>query len=259
MSYYDTVYTGGDSSEAQWMSVYLYPQSDVQSTCESGGVVATALRDAGDDLVDFGAIDYYEVLRFRIEDYNPPDGIDPTDGTEAEFKEYLDDDGESPDNGTGEDLYTEVGVHQLIHSNQNACDENSEGYAPAGANAEGTGDKQTAFTDGLVAWSPVCSSNDGLTRNAAIQECLHMFIGDAWDDTWTGQYDDQHSLGEVVLFNSTGYVTPMLTYHWDDDDIGDGDCPPDMWFASSHIQGPTECTMKAIRKSADEEIPPQLT
>lgn len=258
-NYYQTVYTGGDALQTKWMTIHLYPQSDVVSACKTDGTVSTALRDAGEQLLNANAIDYYEILRFKVEDYNPPNSVDPTGSTRTQFKEYLDDDTESPDNGTGENLYPRAGVHQLIHSNQNACDEDSEGYAPAGASGEGSGDKVTAFTEGLVSWSPVCDNDDGLTENAAIQEALHQFIGDAWDNTWTGQYDDQHSLGTVHEFNLQGYVTPMLTYHWDDRDdpdleIGDGDCPPDMWVASGYDQGLTSCTDAAIEKTASEEF-----
>lgn len=260
MAYYDTIYTGGDSSGSEWMSVYLYPHTDSSGSdemvaCKSEGSVATALRHAGNELLSWEAIDYYEVLRFRVEDYKPPDTVDPTNGNETvnDFKEYLDDNGTSPDNGTGENLYSQIGVHQLIHSNQNACDEDSEGYAPAGANAEGSDPEVTAFTTGLVAWSPVCSNSTGLTRNAAIQEALHQFIGKAYDDGWTGTEDDQHSLGTVREPNQIGYVTPLLTYHWDDD-IGDGSCPPDKWTASGYDQELTSCTKSAVKESADQDL-----
>lgn len=269
MSYYDTVATGGDSSSgSQWLTVHLYPFSNVRGTCQETGDVRNALVDSLEELVSFGAIDYYEVLRFKSEesDKNPPDGIDPAAGstTESEFKEYLRGNADSSDdyknNGTGDNLYSQVGVHQLIHTNQNACDEDSEGYAPAGANAEGR--SKSAFSQGLVAWSPVCDYNTTLTKNAAAQECLHEFINPSHDDTWTGQHDDQHSLGKVIEYNSTGIVTPLLTYHWDDskDTVGEGACPSDTndRYASDHTPNPTECTKKAVRKTADEEIDSNL-
>lgn len=259
MSYYKTVYTGGESNDPQWMSIYLYPDSDVEGTCKQNGTVADALRYACDKLVNFAAIDYYEILRFKIDDYTPPDSIYASSSSvESEFIDYLEGDGD-PANGTGDNLYSLTGVHQLIHGEQNACDEDSGGYAPYGAGGQRTTDKQTAFTEGLAAWSPVCDYNHGLTKNAAIQECLHMFLADAWDDPWTGSEDDQHSLGTVNKSYYNSFVTPLLTYHWDDEDqIGDGECPPDQWYAADHQKSPTDCTKKAMRKTADKEIPSNL-
>lgn len=241
------------------MSVYLYPVSSVVSTCQESGKVTNGLVNALEELVSFGSIDYYEILRFKTGIYNPPDNIDPTGNTDYEFKEYLKSENNESDqnnNGTGENLYSQNGVHQLIHDNQNACDEDSEGYAPAGANAEGR--TTSAFSQGLVAWSPVCNYNDGLTKNAAAQECLHEFINPSHDDQWTGQDDDQHSLGKVISFNTSDIVTPLLTYHWDDSksEVGEGACPStnDNRYASSHTQNPTECTKKAVKETAAKEL-----
>lgn len=256
MSYYETVSTGGDSCDPQWMTVHLYPYDSVRSTCEPSGKVVSALETALDDLISYGSADYYEILRFKTEYYNSPDHVNGQDGeTESNFRDYL-----QNGNGTGEDLYTRVGVHQLFHTGQNACDEDSGGYAPAGANAEGT--SSSAFVEPLMAWSPVCNYDDGLTKNAAVQECLHEFIKYNKDDPYTGSNDDQHSLGKVTYFNYTGYVTPLLTYHWDDDksQVGEGNCPSDTEdrYASEHFQTPTDCTKKAIRDTADAAIDDQL-
>jgi hypothetical protein len=268
MSYYETLYTGGDSnSGSQWMSVYLYPWSTYQkNACETGGIAADAIRQAADELVSFGAVDYYEILRFKAENYNYPEWGDidgyTYDEIEDNFRDYLDDttsnsDSDVPNNGTGDNLYDQVGVHQLIHGGYTGCDETANGYAPVGAGAEHWGD--SAFLEGRVAWSPVCSDS-GLTRNAAIQECTHMFCHPDYDDTWTGEIDyteDQHTLGKV---NSSYDVTPMLTYHWDDNITYRGDCPSYSSdpTASGHEQSMTYCTKAAIRKTADELIPDNL-
>lgn len=261
-SYYETVSTGGDSSSgSEWVTIHLYPYSTVTGTCQSGGLVVSALETAFDDLVSYSAIDYYEILRFKTETYENPDHIDGEGGstTVSNFKDYL-----RNGNGTGKDLYTRVGVHHLAHTGQNACDEDSEDYAPAGANAEAQSD--SAFVDSLVSWAPICDYNDSLTKNAAVQEPLHQFIKDSEDTPYTGQEDDEHSLGKVTEFNGTGYVTPMLTYHWDDpkpgegtdgeSEVGEGDCPSDTEnrYASSHFQSPTVCTKKAVRDTADADV-----
>lgn len=266
MSYYDTVYSDGDSSKDQKMFMHLYPFSSVTSACKSGGTVATALKDAGDQLLTFGHIDYYEVLRFKTGTYNPPDGIDPSsDFVEDEFKDYLKSTADSSDpysnNGTQENLYSIIGSHQLIHDDQNPCDETGGGaeIAPDGVAAEPVGDYESTFTQGLAAWSPVCSSNDSLTKNAAIQECLHTFIAPAYDDQWTGSDDDQHSLGMTEAVDLEDLVTPMLTYHWDESKstVGEGSCPStfDDRTATGHQTSLTECTRKALGNAADNELP----
>lgn len=246
------------------MTVHLYPFpfSDVYDACGQDGDVAGSIRDAGEELLNFGAIDYYEVLRFKINDYRAPDQIDPTaSSVESDFKTYLKGKsvcdtcscpGGEPEyyNGTCDNLLSLSGVHQMVHDDQTACDETGGDYAPAGVSAEGTGPSESAFGTGLVAWSPVCSSNDSLTWNASIQECLHLFIAHEDDNTWTGGDDDQHSLGKVNITSTSvdPLVTPMLTYHWDDD-ISEGDCPSDTDTPGDHQKALTECTKKAVRET----------
>jgi hypothetical protein len=254
-SYYETVASGGDSCEPEQAFVHLYPQESVDQTCQVSGIVKSAMEAAFDDLISFGAIDYYEVLRFKSEENNYPNGVrvgDDSSPTESDFKDFL-----RYENGTGDDLYTRGGTHQLIHADQNACDEASEGYAPAGANAEGK--SQTAFTKPLVAWSPVCDFDESLTECAAVQEALHTFIDHDENDPYTGDNDDEHSLGRVIEVYGTGYATPLIAYHWDDqfDTVGKGECPsddPDNRYASDHVNTPTDCTKKAIRDTADKEL-----
>lgn len=252
-SYYETVASGGDNCKPQQAFVHLYPQSPVSDTCQDSGIVRNAMDTALNDLLNFGAIDYYEVLRFKTENNNDPSGvpIGVYDDTASGFKDYL-----QNNNGTGDNLYSRGGVHHLIHTDQNACDEDSEGYAPAGANAEAV--HQTAFTNGLMAWSPACDANDSLTMCAAAQETLHEFTGHDENSPYVGEEEDEHSLGRVIDVYGTGHATPMIAYHWDDyDAVKQGQCPssfPDDRFASDHIVNPTECTKKTVRDTADNEI-----
>ncbi|MFB6193752.1 MAG: hypothetical protein ABEI75_01685 [Halobaculum sp.] len=208
--------------------------------------------------MNFGAIEYYEILRFDTATYNDPDHIPIDLGLDSEFRDYLqrDNSDSSKNNGTGEDLYSLVGDHLLIHDDQNACDEDSGGYAPIGAGGEGS--PTTSFTDGLVSWSPVCDSNSSLTRCAANQEAMHQFISESENDPYTGSDDDEHSLGKVIDNGSSAPVTPLLAYHWDDSEVGAGDCPSETSFPSTHTVSPTECTKKAIRDTADAEVPENL-
>lgn len=271
MGYYETLYTDGNSSANQKMSVYLYPWNDVtelKNAVDDGGIAAVAIRDAAAELLNHGSIEYYEILRFKAENYNYPKWGDIDNDSysdiENKFKDYLDDTSSSydnvPNNGTGEDLYSQVGVHQLIHGGSTGCDETAGGYAPNGAGAETWGN--TAFVEGRVAWSPVCS-NDGLTKNAAIQESLHMFCAPDCDDTWTGSIDgdeDQHTLGKVDSYNGVYKTTPMLTYHWDDNITDRGSCPSYSTdpSASGHRQSSTYCTKEAIKETADTYVPSNL-
>lgn len=267
MSKYETIYSGGPGGDVEkWMTVYLYPwSSDEKGTCEKLGDVATALRDAGEELVDHGAITYYDINRFRAEDYdyNYPEWGDIDDYSYGEiednFRDYLDDttsndDSDVPSNGSGANLYSLTGVHQLIHGGYTGCNETS-GYAPAGAGAEHWGN--TAFSEGRVAWSPVCS-DDGLEKNAAIQECTHMFCGHDADDQWEGgtetKSEDQHTLGKVIDSSSGDNVTPMLTYHWDENITDRGDCPSYSTdpTATGYEQSMTYCTKEAIKATAEK-------
>lgn len=263
MSYYDTIYTGGDSTATNKMTVHLYPfhYSDVFNSCGQDGDVADAIRGAGEELLNFGAIEYYEILRFKVGQYRSPYQIDPTGNVQADFKTYLNGrsvcedctcSGEDPEyyNGTCDDLLSLTGVHQLIHDDSTACDETAGDPAPAGVSAEGTGAWESAFETGLVAWSPFCSSNSGLTRNAAIQECLHLFIPREADDQWAEPDDEQHSLGKVHFTSNdiAPLATPMVTYHWDDN-VDGGECPSESDTPGGHDQSLTECTKKAVRKT----------
>ncbi len=236
--------------------MHLYPYDAVRGTCQDTGKVTDALTSALGNLESHGAIDYYEILRFRTEDYTSPDYIDGESGTstEEEFRNYL-----QSNNGTGEDLYTRVGVHHLLHTGQNACDEDSENYAPSGANAEANGDGNSAFNEPLISWSPACDSNDSLTRAAAVQEPLHQCITSDHDDPYVGgSTGDQHSLGKV---NSSYDATPMITYHWDDSGVtGAGDCLSDVdpGAASGHTVYPTSCSRYAVRDTADAHVDSNL-
>lgn len=262
MSYYEEVYTGGNSSGSAVATVHLYPQTGLNGQCQIGGTVSTALRDAFDSLLDAKAFDYYEIFRFRTESPGlyAPDSVDLSDrsNTVSEFEDYLrgnTDNGELQ-NGTGQNLYSQTGVHHLVHHDQNACDETSGGYAPLGAGGESR--SLSAFSQGLMSWAPVCDNNDGLTENAAVQEPLHMLINPNHDDQWTGFNDDQHSLGKIISYNTSHLVTPMLTYHWDDDksSVGEGTCPStnDTRYANGYSVIPTSCSEDATAETVDQEL-----
>lgn len=265
------------------VTVHLYPYADtseLKSTVKSDGTVTQAIKDALDQLVDYSAIDYYSIYRWRFEDSATtfPDwgDIDDCDygDIEENFKYWL---GESVDissnchssnvgrNGTNDNYYSGYsGVHQLIHNGSTGCNETS-GYAPDTAGGEMWG--QTAFQEGRVTWSPVCSNNTSLEEAAAIQETVHMMMHPAWDRTvdctdatrpdCNYTYPRQHSTGTLNYYRDFDYTvsTPMLTYHWDDfgGDLESAYCPCPVdreTAADSHTRDLTTCAKESVYDTA---------
>lgn len=251
-------------------TVYLYPWSKDQRTAvQSDGTVTQAIKDALDQLYNYGAIGYYSISRWEYEhsdtkypEWGDIDNCSYTDIIEN-FKSFLgknvdtsDNCGSVEDNGTGDNHYNYTGVHQLIHGGYTGCDETAGDYAPNGAGAEKDGN--TAFNEGRVAWSPVCSDT-ALTEAAAIQEMTHMFIHPDYDETNDCSSDPrEHSLGTLNYYPDFDYTvcTPMLAYHWDDFDDHDEDpncpCPVDRETAAdSHTKDLTSCTKKSVQNTAN--------
>lgn len=252
------------------MVVYLYPWSSNQdSAVASDGVATQAIKDVADQLLSYGAIDYYAIYRWEHEssDTNYPEWGDIDNCTysdiEDNFRSFLENSdpgdtcGDVDNNGTGENHYNKSGVHQLIHGGSTGCNETGGDYAPAGAGAESIG--ETAFNEGRVAWSPICSDTS-LSEAAAAQETLHCFIHSKYDET--NDCDDdprEHSLGTLHYYPDFDYTvcTPMLAYHWDDfnDDHNenpDCPCPVDRETdADDHTLDLTSCTKESVKNTAD--------
>lgn len=263
------------------VTVHLYPytdDSDVKSTIKSDGTVAQGIKDALDQLADYNAIDYYSIYRWRWEDSatNYPDwgDIDDCEYTDISqnFKYWL---GETSvdissncyssnvgTNGTDDNYYGYTGVHQLIHDGSSGCNE-TDGYAPDTAGAESWGN--TAFSEGRVAWSPVCSDTS-LELAAGIQETVHMLMHPSWDrtvDCSSASRPDcdstdprQHSVGTLnynAEFNITT-STPMMAYHWDDFDGSESaecPCPVDVEYsADNHSRYLTSCAKESVYDTA---------
>lgn len=252
------------------LQVYLYPWSSSQdSAVASDGVATQAIKTVADHLYDYGAIDYYAIYRWEHESSatNYPEWGDIDNCSYGDisdnFKAFLENDdpgstcGNVPSNGTGYNHYNKTGVHQLIHGGSTGCDETAGDYAPAGAGAEAIG--ETAFNEGRVAWSPICSDT-GLTEAAAAQETLHMFIDSNYDETNNCDDDPRdHSLGTLRFYSEYGltYCTPMLAYHWDDfnddhDENPDCPCPVDRETEpTGHSLDITSCTKESVKNTAD--------
>lgn len=250
------------------MVVYLYPWSSSQdSAVASDGLATQAIKDVAEQLLNYGAIDYYAIYRWEHEssstNYPQWGDIDNCsyDDIEDNFRSFVQNNGDPggtcgnvPYNGTGENHYSMSGVHQLIHGGYTGCNE-TEGYAPAGAGAEHWG--QTAFNEGRVAWSPVCSGAN-LTRAAAVQESLHMFMHPDYDETNSCDSNPrQHSVGTLNYYRDFDYTvcTPMLAYHWDDFDDYNEDlycpCPVDRKTTpDDHGTDITRCAKESVKNTA---------
>lgn len=273
LNHYVKMHTAGTTYPTAPMNVYLYPYADnqyIKSAIQSSGNVTNAIKDAADQLLNYGAIDYYAIYRWdwghsdtKYPYWGDMDNCGMTD-IQRNFKSFLQNAGDPGDtcgyvglNGTGDNNYNHVGVHQLIHSGYTGCNE-TYGYAPAGAGAEKIGD--TAFKEGRVAWSPVCS-DDHLSEGAAIQETTHCFINPTEDETTSchsgDDYPREHSLGTIHYYSSIDWAecTPMLTYHWDDFDTKYEDpycpCPVDRETTpDTHIRSLTSCTKQSVKNTA---------
>lgn len=235
---YHSIDSGGSSSASSGkMNIYLYAySSDEASLVDDGGRIADTLASRASQLLNEGEVNYYSVERFRSGYYKYPEdewygSLSDDDDFEEEFVEFLE-----YQNGTDNDLHTLPGAHLLVHPGS-GCNETDGYYAPDGAEVM-AGD---AFDEGVAAWSPVCDYNMSLSENAAIQEVLHPFI----DDPFRG---DEHKHGTI---NSAGYnrysVSPMLTYHWDDDVGHCGDLAAET--PDTHHQYLTSCTKNEVGDS----------
>lgn len=219
---YETVYSNGDScQDNKRMYIMLYPNtSNEKGNTEANSVVTTTLRDAGEQLLNAGSINYYAIQRFRAEDshHNYPD-INSNDNIGNEFLDYLKggdayDDMKWCDDYTCDSIKPIVGAHTLVHDF--GC---STTYASAEGGAQNCG--ESAFSTGLMAWTPVPGSciSTGKGKNSVIQEPLHQFIRAEQrsvnnlmcDDPNHRTEYDEHSLGNINSVSAD--ATPMITYH----------------------------------------------
>lgn len=214
MPKYSLLTDGGDSYGDVQMYIRVYPntsneEGDVDSQFDT---VPESLKNACEQLLTYGSIDYYRIYKFNVAD---SDHYPNTDNNNL-FQSWLED---GSDNGYGEDLSAYSGTHLLV-GDYKEC---STSTANA-AYVVGCGDN--AFTTGVGAISPLSGCSTAKIKASAVQETLHNFIN------WESQdvrclvdcgftYDDyqyEHALGER---NSNHKTTPLLTYHPSLNGIGD--------------------------------------
>lgn len=264
MGYYTTLYSGGDfQSGDRHMRIKLYPNDEYRfPSTEKGTAVTVPLRDACEELLNYGAIDWYIVERFKVkdQDYNYPEVVrNDGDNTswQNEFQNYLQGTrSNDPNNGTGSDLTQLRGVHYLIHNW--GCKTGTVGglWGTYDCNSNDSQGKteDTAFATGYPMWMSDACSNENLVRNSSIQEALHPFIlrdlvADDRDGDGVPLFNDadEHSAGKVT---TAGEATPMATYHATESDVvGEGECSPGGNFDDAYIQTLTRCTKEAVKRT----------
>lgn len=227
------------------LHIHLYPfqyKSSLHNACDKNGAILESLRVAADQIQNNTSVDGYSIHRWKWEDSNTtyPDWgkeVENTTDVVGEFRDWL-----RNKNGTGDDIYGLTGVHQLVHLQAGgaACEDDAGGYAPNGAGGERHGGGN-AFTTGMIAWSPYCLNTD-LMRAAAIQEAVHACY--EWENS--DPYVREHSLGTI---DSNADCSPMLAYHWDNDNNEDPDfrCPREINSPpGGHRKELTSCVLTEI-------------
>lgn len=261
---YETLSVRGNRwPENRRMYVYLYPNTPAEgAACDPGSTIPTAIEGAVAQLFDADALSYFRLARFPAGDDEhdyPRVGADELRGGFQDYLRGTDDefsdrswcaDGDCPT------LRRYRGVHLLVHGYGFGTD-------LAGAEADDCRyNGGTGFSRGAAAWTSADDgSGEGITRNSAIQETLHLFVRSAADavqdllcdangDGETSAYEE-HTLGAI---DPTGAVTPMLTYHVDEH----RGCrhPPRDWDGS-YTPALTESTKTAVLHTGLNQCRPQ--
>lgn len=248
-SEYTEVSSGGSVGDAN-AYVRLYPNTiDEDGNVISGTYITDAISWAMDQLINYGAIDHYKVLKYSIEDHPY---ITDASNLSSSFPDWLKDGTNSSGNSSGKDLLSSYkGVHLCVHDL--GCD--TTGASAQYADDCSDPDHYDAFSAGVAAWSGVCT-NTGLRKNSAIQEPLHCFIrykdsdvSSLFGDCSSGSdNNDEHTLGEIKNNN----ISPMITYHTGECD-GVGDCNGDGSSPVGYTQNLTGCTKEAIQRIANDQ------
>lgn len=244
---YDGKYTDGKECSVRRAYIFLYPNTQRVENywIDKGDDIPTAIDGAFSQLLNDGAITYYELKRADMSSMDYPDlDFTDTDDLRNKFDPYLK---KGYKNGTGRNLKDHIGIHMLVH--YGGCNLNTAG----GEHADDCGDP-SAFERGVMAFTgSACSAFSGLRKNSAIQEPVHGFInydkavkGTSLVPDGDGPYDE-HRLGEVI----DGEVTPMLTYHHNESSLyGEGKCDGDGTTKDGYRQRLTPCTEDAVERTA---------
>lgn len=196
---YQQLYTVGEYSSDRHrnLSIYQYPDDSVHdSLCEKSADepdVYLGLRNMVDQLVNYGAIDYAEIL---INYSHPPVSGDNAGEYKSDFRDWLDTEG-----------ITWNGVHFLA----------TGGFASGKADVP-TSESESALVDNRCTILG-CGSTRQWVRNAASHEALHTIIDSdnvevrSMSEHWDNGGHRQHDLG--MILSAEGDVSPMSTSYED--------------------------------------------
>lgn len=240
------------------MYILLYPNKSGQKNyAKSGSIITNALKNSCEQLLASDSITHYKIQRFKVDEYNYPELSD------SELKspcilDYLKSSSTDTcdsinENGTGDDLTGVIGCHTIIHDYD--C---TTGNVAAGGGSEDCTDG-SAFSQARTAWTSVNCRDDSLTRSSVIQEPLHQYIlasdpdfqdlvSDC-DNDGEITYREEHALGKI--WPSDREVSPLLTYHADEEEFNCGDCKTGSLY-SGWDQRLTQCTKDAVRSLAKD-------
>lgn len=254
MATYTELASGGTFSSADhrmFIRLYPYSSSEASAVSSSNDTIPTGLEDACKQLLNHGAIDYYEIDKF--EPCSEGDGtkrypVEADVSSMYDFRQFLKDN-DAYSNGCNEDLTYYQGSHLMVWD-KDECSTST-------ANASGyTGCGSTAFTTGLGAFTPTTGCSDAKIKASAIQEALHNFIN--WEDQdvrckvdcnlTSKDTNYEHALGEVDSDNNV--VTPLLTYHVSE--VGNVGLCSENGRNYGHTTTLTPCTKDAVQITAND-------
>lgn len=251
MSLYERQYNGGIECTKKRVYVRIYPNTSQQDDywTQPSDDIPQAIDGACSQLLNSNCISYYEVQKADMSELNYPDiSFEDFIDIEDKFGSYLT---QGWKNGAGTNLKDYIGVHLLVHGE--GCND-----TVAGAEYADDCNDPSAFSRGVLASTgTACSLNEGLRKNSAIQETVHCLVrfdysgisGTSLVGGSTSVYDE-HRLGEV----RQNEVSPMLTYHSNESDqYGKGDCDGDGSSKDAYEQDLTNCTIKAVNRTADNQ------
>lgn len=244
-------------------AVYLFPNEKSTrteyildpSTLEAGPVL-TAVRNALQSLLDYGAIDHWEVHAWVGPDDADTGGMGLDDSDKSTFNQQFND-------FLTDEISGDEHSQNYLTNNRGALLGIADGFDGGG----GCGSpldfycdapENSSFCRGVPPIMGTASGNDSKIKTLAIQETLHMFISydhieslmmDGENLVESGGRHHEHDLGTIY---SDGSVSPLAITHEHEGHPHHGKCaaPTDREFGGTYSQTLTSCTKYAVKETA---------